>query len=341
MTRIVLQALRHSKVKLTWDEDDAERNQVTRRTLTRKEIDEADFKAYLANTSSESEDDEPQQASNSRKKDKKTSRDKLRALLLGGNDEAMPEGWGEDVGADGDVDMEVTFTPGLTDKKGQDDETTLEKYQRKIREKKKRRKDEVKDVSSKNDENVRDDFFDVESEDVVEVQSDAQSRTDRRQRKGIAGRHEKGDVETSNREVTAEELSLLVASDNPNTEPRHFNLKSVIKAEKQKGRKGRKGKKGKEDQEDQEIQEDFVINVKDDRFKALHEDHQFAIDPSNPQYAIIFLSSDLLLTCFVVPDSKRPKACPLYWKNARNASANNVQNKNQKKGLRLKEHTAQ
>lgn len=268
---------------MTWDEDDTERNQITRRTLTRKEIDEADFKAYLANTSSESEDDEPEQASNSRKKDKKTSRDKLRALLLGGNDEAMPEGWGEDVGADGDVDMEVTFTPGLIDKKGQDDETTLEKYQRKIREKKKRRKDEVKDASSKNGENVGDDFFDVESEDVVEVKSDAQSRT----RKGVAGRHEKGDVETSNREVTAEELALLVASDNPNTEPRHFNLKSVMKAEKKKGRKGRQGKKGEEDQEDQEIQEDFVINVKDDRFKALHEDHQFAIDPSNPQYVII------------------------------------------------------
>lgn len=312
LTRTILQALRHSKVKLTWDEDDAERNQITRRTLTRKEIDEADFKAYLANTSSESGDDEPEQASNSHKKDEKTSRDKLRALLLGGNDEAMPEGWGEDVGADGDVDMEVTFTPGLTDKKGQDDETTLEKYQRKIREKKKRRKGDVKDPSSKNDENVRDDFFDVDSEDVVEVKSDAQSKTDRRQRKGVAGRHEKGDAETSNREVTAEELALLVASDNPNTEPRHFNLKSVIKAEKKKGRKGNKGKKGKEDQEDQEIQEDFVINVKDDRFRALHEDHQFAIDPSNPQYVIIFLSSDLLLTFFVAPGSKRPKACPLY-----------------------------
>jgi hypothetical protein len=303
-----LQALRHSKVKLTWDEDDAQRNQITRRTLTRKEIDDADFKAYLANTSSESE---AEQASNSRKKDKKASRDKLRALLLGGNDEAMPEGWGEGVGGDGDVDMEVTFTPGLTDNKGQDDETTLEKYQRKIREKKKRRKGEVKDSSSKNDENVRDDFFDVESEDAVEVKSDVQSMTDRQKRKGVAGHHEKGDVETSHREVTSEELALLVASDNPNTEPRHFDLKSVIKAEKKKGRKGRKGKKGKEDQEDQETQEDFVINVKDDRFRALHEDHQFAIDPSNPQYVTIFFLSDLL-TFFVAQDSKRPKACPLY-----------------------------
>jgi len=48
----------------------------------------------------------------------------------------------------------------------------------------------------------------------------------------------------------------------------------------------RKRKKGKNkgEAEDNEIQEQFVINVKDDRFKAVHEDHTFAIDPSNPHF---------------------------------------------------------
>ena len=80
-----------------------------------------------------------------------------------------------------------------------------------------------------------------------------------------------------------------MASSNPDAEPKHFNLKSVIKAEKsKKRRKGRKDKK----EDDGEAQEDFLVNVKDDRFKALFEDHQYAIDPTNPQF-VLFLTGGL------------------------------------------------
>jgi hypothetical protein len=44
----------------------------------------------------------------------------------------------------------------------------------------------------------------------------------------------------------------------------------------------RKAKKKAIDNDD-DIQDEFVIDVKDDWFKAIHEDHRFAIDPSNPQ----------------------------------------------------------
>lgn len=40
--------------------------------------------------------------------------------------------------AEGDVNMEVTSTPGLTDEKGED-ETTLEKYQQKLKGKREKR----------------------------------------------------------------------------------------------------------------------------------------------------------------------------------------------------------
>ena len=52
-------ALRHSKVKLKWDEDDPERTKVLRRALTKKEIEEDDYRAYIASDSEESaaEDD--------------------------------------------------------------------------------------------------------------------------------------------------------------------------------------------------------------------------------------------------------------------------------------------
>ena len=256
---------------MTWDDDDPERNHVTRRALTKKEIEESDFRAYIANTSSESEPDEPKTASN-KKKDKKASRDRLRSLLLGGNDDAMPEGWGEDDGAKDDVDMEITFTPGLTSKKDENDETTLEKYQRKMREKRKKKKNEGKeDSGEKETEELEDEFFERDSE-KLQGEKPKKGKSNK-----IKANREK-DVERT--VATAEDLALLVQPDNLNAEPKHFNLKSVIKAEKK--RKRIKGRKGKMD-DDAEAQEDFVMNVKDERFKALFEDHQFALDPTNPQ----------------------------------------------------------
>ncbi|KIM48253.1 hypothetical protein M413DRAFT_439980 [Hebeloma cylindrosporum] len=275
----VTDALRHSKVKLTWDDDDPERNHVTRRALTKKEIEESDFRAYIANTSSESESDEPKTASN-KKKDKKASRDRLRSLLLGGNDDAMPEGWGEGSGAKDDVDMEITFTPGLTNTKDKGEETTLEKYQRKMREKRKRRKDEGKeDGGEKETKNLDDDFFELDSE---QMQAEASTKPKKGKGDKVKTNKERDVGESTERTVaTAEDLALIVQSDPLNAEPKHFNLKSVIKAEKQKKRiKGRKGKMD----DDAEAQEDFVMNVKDERFKALFEDHQFALDPTNPRF---------------------------------------------------------
>ena len=273
-----LQALRHSKVKLTWDDDDPERHQVTRRALTKKEIEENDYRAYIANSSSESESD---RGSKKTTKDKKASKNKLRSLLLGGNEGEIPEGWGDEDDKGDDVDMEITFTPALSKKSGEE-ETTLEKYQRKMKEKRKKRKEEVKDKhqeSGENDKEFEDEFFEASGGDEDERRKKAWSKST----KGKKGRalDEEGSAQPR-KEATAEELSLLVAPDSPTDEPEHFNLKSVIKAEKRK--KGKKGKARKNGEEN-EAQESFVMNVRDERFKALFEDHQFAIDPSNPQYA--------------------------------------------------------
>jgi len=282
---------------LTWDDDDPERNHITRRTLTRKEIEENDFKAYIANSS----DDSEEEAAPTKQKDKKASRDKLRSLLLGGNEEAIPEGWGDDDnGADDDVDMEITFTPGLSAKKDEDEETTLERYQRKMKEKRKKRKEEVKQSGQKDaptqKAKVDDDFFepgsDSEHEDITS------SKKSKGKGKGKKDTAEKDD-DLTRTEATAEELALLVASDNPTAEPKHFSLKSVIKAEKKKRR--RKGRKDK-GEDDNEAQEDFNVDVKDERFRVLFEDHQFAIDPTNPQlvyfFRIILKFVLRLLQCF-------------------------------------------
>ncbi|KAG6898045.1 hypothetical protein C0992_006523 [Termitomyces sp. T32_za158] len=266
----VTDALRHSKVKLTWDEDDPERNYVTRRTLTKKEIDDGDFKAFLA-SSSESESEVLDKSSKT-KKDKKQSRDKLRALLLDDNED-LPEGWDHDKSQE-DIDMEITFTPGLSEQK--EDETTLEKYQRKMKEKRKKRKEEVKTKASKAEgDEENDDFFDIESE-VEEKSKPPVPNGKSRQGKAF--------TPPTRHVSTPEELALLVASDNPHAETQHFDMKSVIKAEKKARRKGKKKKNDTKDEGDNEIQTNFKIDVNDERFNVLHEDHHYAIDPTNPQF---------------------------------------------------------
>jgi hypothetical protein len=185
----------------------------------------------------------------------------------------LPEGWAGsktgDVDRD-DVDMEVSFRPALSG--GMDeDETTIGRYQRKMREKRKKRKQELKDKSRANP--PADDFF-AQSE--GEGDSDESSRAGRR----AAGREQGNETRKPS---TKEELSLLVAPDEPDSGPKHFDMAAIIKVEKTKGKK-RKGRRKKASGEDEnELQDDFAIDVKDERFKSLHEDHVFAIDPSNPQ----------------------------------------------------------
>jgi len=267
-------------VKLTWDDDDPERNKITRRTLSRKEIEESDFKAYLASSGSSDEGSNHEGPSAGK-------RDKLRALLLSGNDdnELLPEGWGQDVDKAGE--MEITFTPGLSGSKDVDaggEETTLERYLRKQKEKRKKKKTERveknpkgqdKDAGGDNDE-----FFGEDSDEEEDVAGPSIKN------KGKGKAKESKPPAPKRVESTPAELELLLASDKPSDEPKHFDMRSVVKAEKagskKRGRKDKNKNKG-AGPEDDETQEGFAINVKDDRFKALHEDHTFAIDPTNPQ----------------------------------------------------------
>lgn len=234
-----------------------------------------DFQAYLASPSSESESNNEDAAVRKSRKD--ASRDKLRTLLLDGAGEDLPEGWGNAVKDDGKIDMEITFTPGLTGAQGEDrDETTLEKYQRKVKEKRRKRKEEVKQMKSKQKAEeatgrvASDEFFDSgRGEDEEAKSADEYS-------------HQKQRSSGPRHAMSAEELQHLFTSDIAASEPKHFNMKSVVKAEKAKGRRRQKVRQH-DNEEGNEIQEDFTIDVKDDRFKAVHEDHSFAIDPSNPQ----------------------------------------------------------
>ena len=77
------------------------------------------------------------------------------------------------------------------------------------------------------------------------------------------------------------ELELLLMDDTSHSKtPNHFSAKDIIKAE--KGQKSRKLKK-KLGKMQLDTQDDFKMDLQDPRFKALLNDHQFFIDPTNPQ----------------------------------------------------------
>ncbi|CAE7149382.1 unnamed protein product [Rhizoctonia solani] len=267
----VTDALRHSKVKLTWDDDDPERNKITRRRMTRKEVEEEDFRALLA-SSSEDEDE-------SSSEDKRQDRERLRGLLLGGDNDDLPEGWGDD-GDDKDKsgDLEITFMPALSSKApvNDEEETTLDRYKRKQKEKREQKKVKRTNPGLAEDEGPGDEFFGVDDD------AGSAPPTEKKT-KAVKSKSPKVPHNASN----DAELELLLAPD-PNTdkEPKHFDMRAVIKAEKasRPGKKSRRQDKKGVSANEVEDGRDFHIDVKDERFSMLHEDHEFAIDPTNPHF---------------------------------------------------------
>ncbi|KAI0478071.1 hypothetical protein F4859DRAFT_46412 [Xylaria cf. heliscus] len=304
-TEFVTDALQHSRVKLTWDvaPDEAARRENIRKAFSgsRAELEENDFRAYLASDSEEDDDggvevveaeaevavveDEPKLS----KKELKARR--LREAL-GLGPEPMTKS-SRNIGPVGD--MQVTFTPALMGdeirKEPQAEETTVEKYIRKERERKARRKEKA--VSKRNEDGTEggeepaepeedlgfDDPFFMTDEPAKPSKS-AERKEERRKR-----REEKEAAAAENAAQRAQ-LEKIMADDSKDQAEHldHFNMDEITKAEKKKSKKGKK-KKGKNQIEDHGgLQEGFEMDVNDDRFKAVFESHEFAIDPSNPKY---------------------------------------------------------
>ncbi|KAG6366673.1 hypothetical protein INS49_000852 [Diaporthe citri] len=290
----VTDALQHSKVKLTWDVDPEEvkRKESIKNAFSgsKADIAENDLRVYLA-SDSEDEDDEQEdvtgKATAAPKLSKKELARKKMREALGLSDE--PADKNSDAGPVGD--MEITFTPALTEssgvKKNPEDETTAEKYIRKERERKARKKEQAaakgedagKDATNEPEEDLGfdDPFFTIEE---PKPASRAQLHKEERRKK-----REAREAEEKKGAVDRAKLELLMA-DNHDEETghlTHFNMDEILKAEKNKNKK--KAKKGKKDKEDAGgLQENFKINAGDDRFKALFEEHEFAIDPSDPKF---------------------------------------------------------
>ena len=213
--------------------------------MTKKEIDENDYRVYIASSGSSSEgssdeeepalDDANADASTStttpaepkglsKKEAREARRNKLRSLLLDeSNLDDLPEGWGERHHSSKDAEMSVTFAPGLSSKNRDDDvgvdadnETTLERYQRRQKEKKlaKKAKMEAKargDAKERGEdeeavpEAAQDEFFGEDSDKEAGPSKGKKGKDKKSKASAMLPPAPKPSVST------AEELQLLVA----------------------------------------------------------------------------------------------------------------------------------
>ena len=322
----ITDALQHSKVRLTWDADDGTRKEVQKRAFggSRADIDENDLKAYIGSDNSDDEipekvivdatlidqtqgnTNESATSSTIRVSSKKDSeRQRMRALLgldLNPVSKAVTE-----KSANGPVgDMQITFSSGLLgvhegsvfENDPEPDETTVEKYVRKEKERRNRRKQKMKSLGNADNSKVAvnedmdktgltepvatdhgfsDPFFTAPS--TTHRSLRAQKRAERRADRITASTD---DVEQR------EKLEMLVRDENiaRGRGVHHFDTTLLAKGEKLIAQKGFKNKRHKVSQRQKEALEakandDFHVDTKDARFSAVFEKSDYAIDPSH------------------------------------------------------------
>jgi hypothetical protein len=314
-TEFTTDALTHSNVKLTWDADDGKRKEVQKRAFSRKEIDENDLLAYIGSaSSSEAEDEEeilpadvnPIDAdalSIMSKPSRADRRDVLRAALgLPPEPERSAKGK-KDQGLTGD--MQITFTPGISASNGKGlvfkneplrEETTREKYIRKERERKARRKEKAKsrrDVESADKNETQNQGSKTDSA-IATAEADpfddpffdepvsASLKATRKARKDEKAKLRKERAaEEAATEANRAELELMMSDED---RVKHFDMRDIIKAEKLKKKKKHKGKRIDSGADIETSGNSFQMDVKDPRFSKLFENHEFAIDPTNPRF---------------------------------------------------------
>ena len=329
----VTDALQHSKVRLTWDADDGTRKEAQKRAFggSRADIDENDLKAYLGSDSSEDEGPEPivvdatsetlalvsEEKTNGEETGPKLSkkeveRQRMRALLGLQQEPATSKKLKVDkntlVG-----DMQITFSSGLSsapnagsvfENEPERDETTVEKYVRKEKERKARRKEKMKHSRNATEPTADSENLNATAEDQPATRDKDLGFSDPfftapTHEKATATSQRKAEKRLKREQLAADEaaaaakraeLELLMVDDRANgsKETQHFDINEIAKAEKALAKK-KSRKKGKLSEREKEAltakqKDQFKIDVGDERFKDVFEKSEYAIDPSHPRY---------------------------------------------------------
>ncbi|KAL8840712.1 MAG: hypothetical protein Q9170_001230 [Blastenia crenularia] len=347
----VTPALQHSKVKLTWDAEDATRKEVQKRAFaaSRANIDENDLRAYLGSDTSDDEGDGPEpivvdatatDAPESKQSEttiseaapklskKEAERQRMRALLgldsnltTTTNPKKSTPKTSAPVG-----DMQITFSSGLssqpnpnsvfTNSPNDPEETTVERYVRKEKERKARRKAKTKalreggateenateppDHNSSNDgehpeEDGQGQDYDLGFSDSFFTNPDTtapKTPAHRKEAKRL-NKAQRAAEEAASAAQRAELELLTMPDDDPTTANgtsiQHFDMNEILRAERAIAKSKKRKTKGKDSEREKEAlklkeEDKFRVDVRDPRFEAVFERPEFAIDPSHPRF---------------------------------------------------------
>lgn len=316
----VTDALQHSKVKLTWDTDDRSRKEAQKRAFagSRADIDENDLKAYLGSDSSEDEAPVPVIISATTKESvaehdadepvpklskKEAERQRMRALL-GLPAEPVVSKKAKTAGSAPVGDVQVTFSSAFTSdpQKGAvfkneppREETTVEKYIRKERERKKNRKEKMVDsgeAGSKIDQ-AEAEIPSADAEDLGFNDPFFENPSSKASTKSKSKKTQKTAKDSQNSTSLAElELLMIPEKSTSKDAIKHFDMQEIALAEKAlRKAKNSKGKSKLSKREKSALEamrreggDGFEVDVQDPRFGAVFERSEFAIDPSHPKF---------------------------------------------------------
>lgn len=316
----VTDALQHSKVKLTWDTDDRSRKEAQKRAFagSRADIDENDLKAYLGSDSSEDEAPVPVIISATTKESvaehdadepvpklskKEAERQRMRALL-GLPAEPVVSKKAKTAGSAPVGDVQVTFSSAFTSEPQKGtvfknepprEETTVEKYIRKERERKKNRKEKMVDsgeAGSKIDQ-AEAEIPSADAEDLGFNDPFFENPSFKTSTKSKSKKTQKAAKDSQNSTSVAElELLMIPEKSTSKDAIKHFDMQEIALAEKAlRKAKNSKGKSKLSKREKSALEamrreggDGFEVDVQDPRFGAVFERSEFAIDPSHPKF---------------------------------------------------------
>lgn len=343
-TEFITDALQHSKVRLTWDADDVERKEAQKRAFRggRKDLDENDLKAYLGSDSSEEEDvpeptvvdatnavpvnesdeeirtEEPEVPKLSKKE---AERQKMRALL-GLPPEPASRKQEE---ASAEQGLQITFTSGLSeakgdsvfeDRPGQAEQSTIDKYVRKEKERRAKRKDKMKvkraeadnvddpaeaakpqqpppKEAEEGDLGFDDPFFNSVTNEGSKAHKDKAAKKEKRRQREAEEAAKAAELERLESQLGTKTTTADAEDGQDDSGDdgglRHFDMKALARAEKKQGKLNKKKKAKHLSQRDKEALEmkakdAFEMDVGDERFRDLFERPEFAVDPSHPRF---------------------------------------------------------
>jgi hypothetical protein len=291
--------------------------QLAQQALTVDQLRDEDFKAYLASDSEGSEEEEDDDGGVRNKMrallglDGEGDADE--GSTFGKSRSKAFEDGRKSRGEEGGREMQITFMPGLSEAAERKrsgvvteakEESTRDKYLRKQREKKERRRQQGKGDEEEEQVPVEeangkigfdDPFFASDNDDDFEKALAAEQEG--KLSKATSVKKSKAELRktapsNAQRESSREELQTLVESEGEGSDTGgHFSIKDILKAEQsENGKKSRWAKKkekktkAKDDEREHQVQENFAIDVEDERFQGVFNDHRFSLDPSHPSF---------------------------------------------------------